>query len=136
MLDAERVTRDWFGKFWNEGETDVAKRWADERTVFHSLAGEPMKGLSAYMKFYEALLQAFPDIKFKIDQIVASGDTCALRWSGRATHKGNWLGRAPTGAQIEFSGMGFVKVENGKAVEAWDEWDRQAVLDRIDKAAK
>lgn len=137
MTEAEELVRAWFEKFWNGRSPAVAKKYADENSVFHSVdaTGGSVKGVSDFLKFHKQLLGAFPDLKFRIEKIVVTGDTAALRWTAKATHEGIWMDRAPTKKTLNFSGMGFVKVRNGKVVEAWDEWDRFGALVQIDNAS-
>jgi len=50
-------------------------------------------------------------------------DKVACRCSVRGKHTGESLGFAATGIDIEFTGMAFSRIENGKFVEAWNNFD-------------
>jgi predicted ester cyclase len=41
--------------------------------------------------------------------------------TGRATHKGAFLGTAPTGKSFTLRGIDIIRVKDGKAVEIWHE---------------
>ena len=53
------------------------------------------------------------------------------RYKFRGTHRGEFWGIAPTGMQVTISGMFMQRIENGKIVEDWDEWDRLSLLEQI-----
>jgi predicted ester cyclase len=55
--------------------------------------------------------------------MVAEGDKVAARCSVRAKHEGDFLGRAATDAPVDFTGIAIVRIENGKIVEAWNNFD-------------
>ncbi|HEX6700947.1 MAG TPA: ester cyclase [Gaiellaceae bacterium] len=81
---------------------------------------------------------AFPDSEFTEDAIVAEGDTVAIRWRMKGTHKGKLLGNAPTGKQVETHGTEIVKIKDGKIVEhigndGMDLLDLLFQLDFLDK---
>jgi len=60
----------------------------------------------------------FPDAREEIQDIVAEGDMVMARWIFRATHRGEFLGIAPTGNKIEITGYSTYRLENGQIV--WD----------------
>ncbi len=130
MTDAETVARAWFEEFWNKRDPAVAKLHADEKSRFHNpdLSGGVLIGVSKFLDYYHQLLTIFPDIRFTVHQTTGSGATAAVRWTASGTHKGAWLGHAPTNQHVDISGMGFVTIENGKIIDAWDEMDRYAVF--------
>src|SRR5688572_1051959 len=56
-------------------------------------------------------------------EAISERDLVAVRWTARMTHRGDQLGVAPTGNPVTVGGMSFVRVRDGKAVEAWNNWD-------------
>jgi steroid delta-isomerase-like uncharacterized protein len=66
---------------------------------------------------------AFPDVRFTIEDQIAEGDKVATRWTSTATHMGHLMGAAPTGTRVTLSGVTIDRFEAGKIVEAWRNWD-------------
>jgi predicted ester cyclase len=66
-----------------------------------------------------------------IEDMVAEGDKVAARCSVRAKHEGDFLGRAATQAPVEFTGIAIVRIENGKIVEAWNNFDFQTLHKQV-----
>jgi steroid delta-isomerase-like uncharacterized protein len=54
--------------------------------------GEPIHGREGARKYFEALMAAFPDLNFHIEQYIASDDHVVIRALITATHEGPYLG--------------------------------------------
>ncbi len=74
---------------------------------------------------------AFPDFSTSIEQIVAEGDWVAFRLKHSGTHKGEFLGVAPTGRRVEFTSVVFNRVENGVVVENWGLHDNETLRKQL-----
>ena len=48
----------------------------------------PIRGLEAAGSFLEMAVEAFPDLHFNIDQMIASGDAVVTRWTATSTASG------------------------------------------------
>ena len=64
---------------------------------------------------------AFPDATLTIEDMIAEGDRVAVRRTFRGTHKGEFMGIAPTGKQVAISGISIFRIAEGKVVEGWVE---------------
>jgi predicted ester cyclase len=77
------------------------------------------------------LRQAFPDYSgTNVDQI-AEGDKVANRFVFLGTHLGEFMGVAPTGKRVTFTGNSIDRVAEGKIVESWVEADMLGVLRQL-----
>lgn len=59
----------------------------------------------------------FSDFSVTIEELIAEGDSIALRGTERGTHQGEFMDIEPTGRTIEFELMEFARMENGKIIE-------------------
>ena len=73
--------------------------------------------------FVKLLWAAFPDIRWDIAEMVASGDTVMARFMVRGTHKGEYQGLPPTGNMFETGGVWTASIKDGKLVEVREEAD-------------
>jgi predicted ester cyclase len=55
----------------------------------------------------------------------------AIRWSGTGTHHGTFLGCPLTERVIRFVGIDIIRVQDGKIVERWGEWDGLALVEQM-----
>lgn len=87
---------------------------AIERHDMAALAAHP--GLSETVQYIPALLAAFPDLKHTIEEQIVSGEVVATRAVMRGTHRGPFMGAAPTGRRIEAMLLLMDTVVDGKIV--------------------
>jgi predicted ester cyclase len=49
----------------------------------------------------------------------------------RAGHRGSYMGAAPTGKEVSFTGINIVRLEGGQVVESWGNSDQLGWLRQI-----
>lgn len=87
---------------------------------------------SAGQKRYMAMfLHAFPDLHIAVKQAVAEGDTVVFYQTLRGTHRGAFMGLAPTGKAVAFDATDIVRVEDGKMAEHWSVMDTLGLLQQL-----
>lgn len=74
---------------------------------------------------------AFPDAAAALEDIVAEGDRVAYRLTIRGTHRGPFLGIAPTGRRVLVSFFAIVRIEDGKLAEEWGGLDQVDLLRQL-----
>ena len=77
------------------------------------------QSIEAAKGFYQAVLQAFPDLQFITLNLVAEGDWVVQRNLARGTFKGELAGLPPNGNVIEGGGISMFRIADGKIVEHW-----------------
>ena len=82
-------------------------------------------------QFLGLYLNAFPDVKATVEDLMTDGDKVVARVSYRGTHQGTFRGIPPTGKQIAVMGINIFRIANGKLVEHWGITDRLAVLHQL-----
>ena len=65
--------------------------------------GHQWHGKEGATRFYLELLGAFPDVHFDLQNIVIGPQGVCEEAHVTATHTGQWLDYAPTGAKVEFN---------------------------------
>jgi len=76
-------------------------------------------GRDALKERITRILEAVPDYRIRIDDIVAEGDVVAVRMTGQGTHRGDFMGVRATGRNVTFMGFVHCRLKNGRIVEAW-----------------
>jgi steroid delta-isomerase-like uncharacterized protein len=100
--------------------------------IGHDPAGpEPLRGPEGVKEFISTYRAAFPDARITVEQQLAEGDLVATRWSGRGTHEGELMGMEPTGKQVTVSGLTLSRVEGGKIVEEFQNWDTFGMMQQV-----
>jgi steroid delta-isomerase-like uncharacterized protein len=120
------LVRRWFEEVWNKGRADAIDEMFDENGIAHGLADDssnPIRGPKNFRPFHTTFREAFPNMNIVIEDMVAEGDKVAARCSVRGKHEGELMGRAATQAPVDFTGITIVRIDNGKIVEAWNNFD-------------
>ena len=116
----------WFEEVWNKGRTEAIEEMFDENGIAHGLSTDPaspIKGPANFKPFHTVFRDAFPNMMIVVEDVVAEGDKVAARCSVRAKHDGEFMGKAATQSPVEFTGITIVRIDNGKIVEAWNNFD-------------
>ena len=74
--------------------------------------------------FTAMLFQAFPDLHWTIEDMIAEGDKLATRITMEGTFKGEYMRNSPTGNKVKLSMIIITKWQDGKEVEAWAVYDQ------------
>lgn len=118
------LVRRWIEEGWQKGREDVVDELHAATFVDHDAAGRPTdnEGFKAGIR---RLYSAFPDFRAVVEDVVLdeARGVAAVRWIGTGTHRGPYLGVSPSGRSIGFKGIEIVRVESGRIVERWGEWD-------------
>lgn len=135
MSEANKaLVRRWFEEVWNKGRAEAIEEMFDENGVAHGLSDDPanpIKGPQNFLPFYNTFRQAFPNLVVVVEDLVAEGDKVAARCSVRGKHEGDFLGHEATQAPIEFTGIVIVRIDNGKIVDAWNNFDFMTMYKQV-----
>ena len=88
-------------------------------TDFYDHSASAVLGPEGVKQHILAMKAVFPDLQVAIEDIVSEGDRVAVRARWRGTHAQEFRGIAPSGKAVEFSGMVFWRVSDGKVRERW-----------------
>ena len=120
------LMRRWFDEVWDKGNANAIGELATEDVIIHGLndtSGSTISNLAEFRSYHNQLRSAFPDIVVKVDDVIAEGDLVAARCRVFGSHSGELSGVAPTNAPVDFKGMVFIRVSDGKIVESWNCFD-------------
>jgi steroid delta-isomerase-like uncharacterized protein len=122
----KQLVRRWFEEVWNKGRVEAIDEMFDANGIAHGLSDDPanpIKGPRDFRPFHTVFREAFPNMEIVVEDTVAEGDKVAARCSVRAKHEGAFLGRAATASPVDFTGITIVRIQDGKIVEAWNNFD-------------
>ncbi|HLM80346.1 MAG TPA: ester cyclase [Terriglobales bacterium] len=119
-----------FYQAYNDHNTSLWEQALAPSYVGH-VNGQTIPSREVGKGFVAALLSAFPDIHYSVEDALQVGDRAAVRWSATATHTGNLFGLAPTQKKVSMIGMTIFRVENGQIAELWDVWDEAGLMKQL-----
>lgn len=128
-LENSQLIRRWFDQVWNQGRAEVIDQMSHPQTKGYGQAEHGRQiDMDEFRKLWSGLRSAFPDIHVTIHDTIEQGEKVAARWTATMTHKGEFLGFAPTGRTATITGISLQRWENGKIMEGWDNWDQLGLL--------
>lgn len=128
--DIKELSRRIFEEIWNKQNLSAADEIIASNFVDHDPQSS-VQGLEGYKQFVRYYLTAFPDSHFTVEDEISEGQMVVTRWTVNGTHTGN-LGTIPaTGRRVSVTGISCARVENGKVVEAWSNWDTLGMMQQL-----
>jgi len=124
------LARRWNEEIWSKGNLAAV----DELLATNFVFNYPAPGLAPDREGYKqtVTMASFANIQSVIEDMVAEGDKVAVRWTWRGTHKGEYMGIAPTGKQVTITGISILRIVGGKIVEEWGEMDNLGMMQQLE----
>jgi predicted ester cyclase len=86
----------------------------------------------AARRWIAAFRTSFPDIRMEVVDLIAEEDKVVGRFTCSATHRGEWLGHAPTGRRYErVDEVAIYELRNGRIIHAWSLEDTLSRLQQL-----
>jgi steroid delta-isomerase-like uncharacterized protein len=124
------LARRWFEDLFSRGNLDAANEILSAEFVDH-LTHEDERGLEELKHYVSIYRSAFPDMQDSVEDIVAEGDKVVVRWTSSGTHQGEFMGVAPTGRHVTFTGMRLFRIADNKIVESWVNIDERGLQEQL-----
>ncbi len=103
----------------------------DKAVIFHGLSRKLKPGVGGLRDYYTALREGFPDMRLSSEDMIAEGEKIANRYTFYGTHKGAYLGVAPTSKLVISAGMVINLFRGGKCIETWQSTDALGFLTQL-----
>ena len=104
----------------NRGNLQIVNELVAEDYWLHEPAGLPA-GREGMLTLVQAYRAAFPDLRTTVEDMIAEGDTVAVRWSGTRTQSGTFMGMPPSGQWAQVKAISWLRFKNGRVAEEWSE---------------
>jgi predicted ester cyclase len=123
----------------NQGNIDALGDFVAPTLVWHTPAPGFTGDYEGFEGYLMHLLEAFPDMQYLVEELLAEGQTVASRATWTATHRAAFLHIAPTGRTVRVVGVDLARLADGRIVELWtnfDAWGLMAQLDALPPPGK
>jgi steroid delta-isomerase-like uncharacterized protein len=98
--------------FWNQSDLDCVDVFLSDD--YQELSYQSKEGLK---QFAGKILEAFPDKRYTLEEIIGQEDKVLVRMTVRGTHQGMFFGTPPTGNVIDVTLYRRYRVIDGKIAE-------------------
>lgn len=129
-VESKRLVRQVYEDVRSEGNLELVDEILSTNYVGHDPTAQPeeVHGREGFKEQTAGYRGVFPDLRFTIDSLIAEGDEVVARWTARGTHRGSMTGEDPTDNEIEVSGFGSWRIEEGRVAEHWGVFDVMRLL--------
>lgn len=131
-MNSSAVARRFFDEVFSEGNLGVVDDLFGQDYIGHpSGAEEGTRGPAGVKEYVGGLRRGVSDLTVTVDDQFAEGDKVVTRWTARGTHDGSLMGIPPTGREAAVTGITIQRLENGRVVEGWTNWDLMGLLGQL-----
>ncbi len=127
------LARRFMEEVWNKGNLNFVDEVTDPNFLSHDPASpeDVGGGVEGTRRFVEMYRSAFPDLRMTVEDLIAEGDKVVVRWTARGTHQGELMGIPPSDNRVEVTGISIDRIEGGKFVESWSNYDVLGMMQQI-----
>ena len=115
----------------SKGNLDVIDELIDPNMIEHSQVPGQEPGLDGFKKLVTMFRTTFPDLQSTVEDLIAEGGMVVGRMTTSGTHRGEFMGMAPTNKRFSMSEIHIVRMANGKAVEHWGISEDMAMMQQL-----
>ena len=118
----------------NAGDIDGFGALVAEGFVEHQGAGGPgfPPTKEGTLAFFRTLVQAFPDLRMTVEDMIAGGEKTVARVVLTGTHQGEFLGVPPTAARVEMQLIDIMRFDaSGLVSEHWGVADVLSLMQQL-----
>lgn len=119
----------------NNKRSEAVRELLHPKAVGH-LEGFEVRGPEGFLPAWASILGAFPDLKVIIQDLLAQGDSVAVRWTASGIHTGPHLGITPSMKLVAFRGITWFRFSEGKIIEWWESWNQGRLFSELQQARK
>jgi len=126
-LESNKATmRRFYDEVMNKGDLGVLSNLLASDFQEHSPLPDQKPGIEGLKDGLKSFREAFADLHFEVDDMIAEGDQVVSRIHYGGTHRGEFAGFPASGKKFNVMGIDIVRFNaEGKAVEHWSGDDAQ-----------
>ena len=113
----------WMEEVWNNGSKEAIEEMLHEHAIVHGIEGITERGPKGFKDFYHSFRDQFPEVHVDVQSVVCEGNFESSLCHVTATND--------KGKQVNFGGMTMVRIENGKIMESWNNFDFQGMYQQL-----
>jgi steroid delta-isomerase-like uncharacterized protein len=91
----------------------------------------PIYGKDGAKQLIATYFKAFPDLRFDVEQIIASGDYVVSRWRSKGVHRGEFNGLPSTNKPVSLKGCTVSEIRDGRIVKSSIYFDQLLMLQQL-----
>jgi steroid delta-isomerase-like uncharacterized protein len=130
VAENKTIVQRWWDRA-GHGDLSVLDDLVGADYVYHNPATPGFETHEQHKQVILGFVNAFPDLEWTVDDVIAEADTVVLRSTFRGTHQGELLGVPPTGKRAEWPAIAIFRLADGKVVEEWVQGDMLGLMRQL-----
>lgn len=127
----KQITNQYFEEILSNGNFTVANEILAPDFVIHGL--KTLQDKESFIEVQSTVLrEAFPDLRFEVEDVFGDQSKVAVRSTMRGTHLEEYLGIAATNRRVEVESVMILRLSDGKIAEVWPEMDSLAWFQQLE----
>jgi steroid delta-isomerase-like uncharacterized protein len=124
----KEIARRFMEECWNKGDTDAMRDLIADNCRYHDPVFPGVENLPQHIA---SCRSGFPDLRFTTEDVIGERNEVVVHWTARGTHTGPFLGMPPTNRPCNVSGTSIYRMEGGKIVELWADWNVMTLMEQL-----
>jgi steroid delta-isomerase-like uncharacterized protein len=108
------LVRRWIEEGFNQGRPKVVDELFAERVAVNG----QLVGRDGLKRSMQRHLAGFPDLRVRVDDIIAEGRKVGIWYTVEGTHQGEFEAIPPTGNHVKWAGSDLLTIDDGRISEA------------------
>src|SRR5574340_1636751 len=125
------IVRRLFEEGFTKGDLAHVGTWVAATFVNHAAPAEILPGPESLKEHVVLLRTAFPDLHFRIEDLIADKERVAARVTFSGTHRGVFRGFSPTYKSFVQAQLHIIRFVEGKIVEHWAVRDDLGLMQQL-----
>jgi steroid delta-isomerase-like uncharacterized protein len=134
--DNKAIVRRLYDEVWNKRRLEVVDQLISPSHALNDpLASDSQVGPKLYKQRVVEFTNGFPDLRFKIEDMIAEMGKVVASWTFSGTHKGEFMEIPATGKNVSVEGIRIHHITNGKILDSYARWDALGLLRQLGDAS-
>lgn len=130
LEENKAAVRNYLEEMIGKGRRELLELTCQRDIIFHDPFGD-LRGHEGIWHTVSGFRSAFPDLTYRIKNLVAEGDLVATHTNISGTHTGEFLGTPGSGRSFSIEVMQLFQLTNGKIQEGWAVGDIGTLLEQM-----
>jgi predicted ester cyclase len=113
------------------GNLDVADEIIAPDFYDHTNPPGLERGIEGHKGIVRLFRTTFPDLEWRIEELIAEGDRVVARTTMHGTQLGGFFGLPPTGRRVTMTGVHIMRIADGKIAEHWGSNDDLGLMRQL-----
>ena len=123
----KEIIRNLYEQSLNKRNMELLKNFISEDYI-----GIREKGVAGFKEPINPLIKAFPDVQWKLEELIGEGNKVVVKWKLQGTHQAPFTNFAATGKTVSNDAMAIYELKDGKIINVQVQTDRLGFLQQLE----